>query len=442
MAQLDESFLLEIFNAAFRKTSILETLIEKLTASYLPSEVWRKVFLEIKNEYEVEKSFPSFGVLRQVFRKNEECLLLINKIRKEDSTDREEVLLNELEDFLKRGMFLEIYNDIADNFNKDNFSKAYEKFIAGADRFNKFSVRQREYERVFKDFSKRNAGRLISNSKNSYLKLTYGIDELDLKTGRPETGEYVLFLAAAKAGKSFCLSHIGMSIARMNYPVAHFQLEGTKAQSLNRYDANFTGSLIEDVKRGEIDKKKFRSIKKIVQNIGRGEIYLIAPERFAAMTMIEIRKKVIDLKNTFGDIKGVIIDYLELSEPGIGYYKPNEEKRRQQKISQQMKDLAVEQNVFVCSATQANNISYELLNDPEFVIRREHLSEDKAKVNPVDGLITINATLDEKKHRMARLFIDAYRERKAEEVIQIATALRRGRFYDRKRTLNEFFVNE
>jgi len=104
--------------------------------------------------------------------------------------------------------------------------------------------------------------------------------------------------------------------------------------------------------------------------------------------------------------------------------------------------LAMEFNVVVHTATQSSNIPEEQKNDPEFVITRSQLNEDKGKVRPFDILITINQTRDERREEVMRLHTEKLRDYKNGEPIRIANNFDHARFYDRRRTLSLEFEDE
>jgi len=179
----------------------------------------------------------------------------------------------------------------------------------------------------------------------------------------------------------------------------------------------------------------------------RGEIFVEAFERFGGTTLTAVRNSVIELKKLHGDeLKLVLIDYFELLEIGDGYnYGPRDERFRQGKIGKFMKELAMEQNVVVATVTQASSLPSELKKDPNFVMTREYLSEDKGKIRPFDFHFTLNQTYDEmkfwdvdseQKTPLLRIFLDKMRDYGSGQTIKIVTNFSRSRFYDRKRTLN------
>ena len=335
--------------------------------------------------------------------------------------------------------FLEANDKITDYYNQGKKDQAWDMFVKYADEFSKFSIQDAKFETVFGDFAKRQAQRQ-SEDYNFRFKIPTGIDEVDYRlggeTGGPETGECVLWLGDSGAGKSQVLVHCGVSAARQGHRVAHFQLEGTKEQCLNRYDAAWTGTLYSEVKLGNIPAKKMEVSKRIINKLKRSDIIVSSEETFNAKTLVDVRRELKEMEKSYGKIDVIIIDYLELLEVGDGHnYSPSEERFRQAKLAKGMKMLAMEFNAVVHTATQSSNIPEECKNDPEFVITRAQLSEDKGKIRPFDIFITINQTRDEMKEEIMRLHTDKLRDYKNGDPIHICNNFAYARFYDRKRTM-------
>jgi replicative DNA helicase len=435
---LHAEFVQELINTVLYKKQkeLLEVIIRFVKVSFIADDRLKKLYNEVKHQYTIDKKIPTLGTLKMAFRKNTDILEVLEDVIASAILDTD-VLLGQLERFIKNCRFIEIYNETVDVFNDGEKDKAYKLFEKGASEVVNFSIRKNAYETLFRQFSKRNAERLVGKQKQEII--PYFIDELQLHTGGGETGRFSLFLADAKMGKSFLLSHQSVHNARMGIPTLHWFLEGTKEENQQRMDACFMGSTLDEIKYAQIDEKKFKAHRKILENVGKGEVYMRFAEQFNAVTMMEIRDSVIDLRKQGINIKALGLDYLELAEPGDKKYGASEEKARQQATSRMCKNLATEQNLWLYSATQSQSIVSELSQDPDFVLKREHLSEDKGKVRPVDHLITLNQTKDEKKNKVMRLYIDAIRNREGDNIIYVATAFHRGRFYDRKRTINEFF---
>ena len=440
---LASNFVTELLAIALSKRTIFDIVRQYMKFSYFQIESEKKLWQWVTNRYDKTGRIPTIGQIQQQFSEDESVLEKVSEISDveidEENVGSEEVILDTFERFIKKMKFLEANDKITDYYNQGKKDQAWDMFVKYADEFSKFSIQDAKFETVFGDFAKRQAQRQ-SEDYNFRFKIPTGIDEVDYRlggeTGGPETGECVLWLGDSGAGKSQVLVHCGVSAARQGHRVAHFQLEGTKEQCLNRYDAAWTGTLYSEVKLGNIPAKKMEVSKRIINKLKRSDIIVSSEETFNAKTLVDVRRELKEMEKSYGKIDVIIIDYLELLEVGDGHnYSPSEERFRQAKLAKGMKMLAMEFNAVVHTATQSSNIPEECKNDPEFVITRAQLSEDKGKIRPFDIFITINQTRDEMKEEIMRLHTDKLRDYKNGDPIHICNNFAYARFYDRKRTM-------
>ena len=439
---LASNFVVELLAAALEKRTVFEIVRQYLKFSYLQIESEKKLWQWVTKRYDRTGKVPTIGQIQQQFQDDENVLEKLEEISdvEIDEQGGHEMIVDTFEKFIKKMKFLEANDKIADLYNQGKKEQSWDMFVKYAEDFSKFSIQSAKFETVFGDFAERQAKRRSDDWQFRY-KIPTGIDEIDYRlggdNGGPETGECVLWLGDSGAGKSQVLVSVGISAARQGFRVAHFQLEGTKEQCLNRYDAAWTGTLYQDVKLGNITAKKMEVTKRIIKKLRKSDIIVSSEETFNAKTLPDIRREVKEMEKTYGKIDVIIIDYLELLEVGDGHnYTPHEERFRQAKLAKGMKMLAMEFNAVVHTATQSSSIGEEQKNDPEFVITRAQLNEDKGKCRPMDVFITINQTRDERKEEIIRLYIDKAREHKSGDIIHICTNFAYARFYDRKRTLN------
>ena len=438
---LATNFVAELIAAALERRTVFEIVKQYLKFSYLQEEAEKKLWQWVTKRYDLTGKVPTIGQIQQQFVDDERVLEKLEEIGdvEIDENGGYELIIDSFEKFIKKMKFLEVNDKIADTYNRGDKEGAWELFVKSAEDFSKFSIQDAKFETVFGDFAERQAKRK-SEDWNFRYKIPTGIDELDYRlggeSGGPETGECVLWLGDSGAGKSQCLTSVGIAAARQGFRVAHFQLEGTKEQCLNRYDAAWTGTLYQDVKLGNITAKKMEVTKRIIKKLRKTDIIVSSEETFNAKTLVDIRRELKEMEKNYGKIDVIIIDYLELLELGDGHrYTPSEERFRQAKLAKGMKMLAMEFNAVVHTATQSSNIPEEQKNDPEFVITRAQLSEDKGKIRPFDIFVTINQTRDEAKEEIMRLHTDKLRDYKNGEPIHIANNFSYARFYDRKRTI-------
>jgi KaiC/GvpD/RAD55 family RecA-like ATPase len=438
---LATNFVVELIAAALERRTVFEIVKQYLKFSYLQEEAEKKLWQWVTKRYDLTGKVPTIGQIQQQFVDDERVLEKLEEIGdvEIDENGGYELIIDSFEKFIKKMKFLEVNDKIADTYNRGDKEGAWELFVKSAEDFSKFSIQDAKFETVFGDFAERQAKRK-SEDWNFRFKIPTGIDELDYRlggeSGGPETGECVLWLGDSGAGKSQCLVSVGIAAARQGFRVAHFQLEGTKEQCLNRYDAAWTGTLYQDVKLGNITAKKMEVTKRIIKKLRKTDIIVSSEETFNAKTLVDIRRELKEMEKKYGKIDVIIIDYLELLELGDGHrYTPSEERFRQAKLAKGMKMLAMEFNAVVHTATQSSNIPEEQKNDPEFVITRAQLNEDKGKCRPMDVFVTINQTRDERKEEIMRLYIDKAREYKSGDIIYICNNFAYARFYDRKRTI-------
>lgn len=439
---LSDIFIKELFHCAFKNDSIFEVLVENLKYSYLVNDYEKKFWKKSIQLFKHDLKVPSLGRVQVEFRKDVKVKDFIVEIRELEDID-EESTLEALQEFIKESKFVSLFESSGELYNKGEQSQAYKVFQEGAKELNSFSIKDKVYKKVFQDFEQRNLERQIK--KDDIKKVPFMIDALDEHTrGGAEGGETVLFTAESGIGKSQALIHYAIQTARRGGRVAVFQLEGTEKQVMDRIDAAWTGSLYYEIKNGQMEHSKMKKIKKVIEKI-RGEIYVEAFEKFGSASLTMIKNNFREMQKLYGEFDLVVIDYLELLEVDDGeHYTFSSERFRQQKIGRFMKELAMSENVVVATCTQASNLPLDLKNDPDFVMTREFLSEDKGKIRPFDYHFTFNQTMDENKNKdddgnpapILRIFEDKMREHRAGRIVTIVTNFARSRFYDRQKTLS------
>ena len=436
-------FVTELLAVAMERRTVFDIVRQHMKFSYLQTEAEKKMWQWMTKRYDLTGRIPTVGQTRQQFNDDDKVLSVLERISDididDDSLRNEEVVLDTFERFVKKMKFLEANDRKTDLYNAGKKDMAWDMFVRYAEEFSKFSIQDAKFETVFSDYDTRQAQRR-SEDYNRRFKIPTGIDEIDYRlggdNGGPETGECVLWLGDSGVGKSQALVHVGVAAARQGHRVAHFQLEGTREQCLNRYDAAWTGTLYSDIKTGDVPPEKTETIRKIIERLKRTDIIVSSEETFNAKTLVDVRREVKEMEKKHGKIDVIVIDYLELLEVGDGHnYSPSEERFRQAKLAKGMKTLAMEFNAVVHTATQSSNIGDEKKNDPNFVITRDQLSEDKGKIRPFDIFITINQTRDEYREQTMRLYTDKLRDYRNGDPIRIANNFSYARFYDRKRTI-------
>ena len=302
---LSTNFITEIFAYSLSKKSTFEVVKAYLKFSYLQSEGEKKFWQWATRQFDKTGRVPTIGQAQQEFIKNDKVLELIADITDIEVDEKREAhnnILSTFQDYLRQMKFLESNDRVVETYNRGDKEQAYRLFVELAEEMNKFSILEANFEPVFEGFEKRMIERR-SVDYNATFRVATMIDEVDeiLDNGFEST-EYVLWLGASGAGKSQLLTHLGIAAARQGYRVAHFQLEGTKRQCLDRYDAAWTGTLYHDMKVGDLAKKKELALKKVIEKLKRNDIYVSSCEDWGGKSLIDVRKELKDLEKKVGKI--------------------------------------------------------------------------------------------------------------------------------------------
>lgn len=442
--KLNENFVNELFKISLRNKRVFEVTSKYLKYQFLPNKHYKSIWKTMKDFNNVSHKVPTLGWLSQQFDYDKEVIGILADIRNAQSIDKNDAL-QQFEIFLKNAMFLEAYDNLGDLFNQGNKDEVFE----AVSRLNKdlasFTIKDHFYDRVFEGILSRHSERLSnSDTKESSVKVPFGIDELDdISRGGVDKGDIALFLAGSGVGKSKLLKHIGITGARRGLRGLHIQAEGTRQETRDAYDAGITGVRLHDLEVGNVDSKTLSEIEKASNNIvqGGGEIFLEVFEQFDSADLQDVRDIIQDIIRTHGSLDFLILDYLELLDPGDGKrYKVSEERQRRESLINKLKNIAVEFNIAIFSATQAATVATNLLNDPEFVQTRYHVSEFKGVIKPVSYFITMNQTSDEKDNSFMRLYVDKCRKYRSGQIVKIFQSYDRERYYNRAKTLQELYT--
>ena len=243
-------------------------------------------------------------------------------------------------------------------------------------------------------------------------------------------------MAASGGGKTKAMRFVAATNARLGANVLHIQLEGSHKEALAGYGATVSGVHSRTLMHGLIDTDKLSDLEGAFSSI-EGEIYVRTFEQFAkSPTTADVHKMVKEVQKTHKvRIDLVVVDYMELLDTAGGQrWTPNDERHRRTKIADELKDIAIDFDTVVLTATQANDIPPSDLNNESFVLTRHNVSEAKGIVKPLTMFLTINRTFDETQENRARIFLDKSRFTASNRMFPIVTDYGADRFYDRKKT--------
>lgn len=439
--KFNEKFLLSLFEMAFKNKAVSSIMISYMKPDFLPNKEFQALLQEIKKHMHNHQKPPSMKLLFQRFDSPEydDVYELLVDIEDNDDEFTEDEIIEEFEDFISNVEFIKEYTEIGKIYSKGKKAQAKKILMGLSDRLSNFSIKSEIYDPVIGGFVDRNleakADNLADNSEDN-RRIYFGIDEIDVLTDGVKKGQVVCWMAASGGGKTKAMRWSGVTNAKMGANVLHIQLEGSKEEALSGYGATLSGIHSSTIEKGRIDADKLSDLEVAFDKID-GEIYVKTFDQFAkSPTTADVRRMISDVeKSNQIKIDLVIVDYLELLNTADNRdWKPQEERFKRLQIVEEFKDIAIEFDNVVLTATQANGVPPSDLNNPDFVLTRYSISEAKNIVQPMTIFLTINKTYEEGKENRVRVFIDKSRFSEDKLTFNICTDYAGDRFCDRKKT--------
>ena len=236
----------------------------------------------------------------------------------------------------------------------------------------------------------------------------------------------------------------GFTAAMSGADVLHIQCEEAKEKVHMKYSQMWTFKTYSDLRENNFTKEELSELHKTIRDIRTyaKDIKIYSFKKFGDATIIDIRNICLEYRKIMGKFPRIlIIDSFNLTRTGIPSLDNDPKpKYRLQEIGRRLKNMSEEFGMSTITATQTGDVPFEVWNDEEKVIDRSFAEGDRTVVQPFSWVFSINQTLEEIKNKTCRIFKDKVRDYENNDpVFKVATNYNAGRFYDRKRTLEEFY---
>ena len=429
------NFQLDLIKLSLESVGFMLLCNKYVKPDYFSSDRFEYFVNHIYKYYDKYGLLPDKTFLKTICREKKDFVFVRNLYKKR--VIREDFIRDKVEDFVKRSLFINYYNDMGELYNKNPGKPdlVYDLMLEANDNIKSISLKQEKFNFLYRDFEKRLQEREYKLQTQKIFKVKTGIRQLDIALkGGVSGGEVAMFLADAKGGKSLGLIHCGTQAVKRYIPTLHFQLEGKIDETLDRYDACYVGALYDEVVKNEMPKVLLNKMRRIAKQRKNKDLIIRGTEDWDSFSILDIERDFLELKERGYDFKLVIIDYMDLMKARKHY---DDERFRQQSIIRDIKSFAVKYNVAVWTATQANRRKDDDQNDPNFIYTSKNISEDYGKVRAIDILVTINSTDVEIEKGFARIFLDMARNYSAKKLMRIRRALDRSMFYVQPGTIIE-----
>lgn len=444
MLKLKSNFIVEVLRVCIEEIDFFLICNEFLRYEFLQTESEKLVYKYILNHYSLHDSLPTLGVIVQNLPPSQDVMSLLSQIKEVKVTTNSKQLIPTLESFIRKSRFVSLYEKVGSLYNNGKYEESMSLLAKESESINSFSIKDKQFKTVFSGFEEREIRR-NQNQDNALLeKTSFGIRELDdMFYGGPNKGTTVLWMARSGGGKSTVLRWVGISNARVGRVVVHFQLEGSEKDCLDAYDSGWAGIEINNIEFGNISEQKRAELNSAVTSIKAlgGEIFVYGFESFDSGSIEQCREILIEISKK-NKIDVVIFDYAELLQVK-GRYGNDEssERKRRNDISEKLANIAVEFGVTVHTATQSRDIDQSKLNNDDFVLTHNDISEFKGFLKPFSYFLTLNQTEDEYNKELMRVYLDKVRKYKIKKrVVKFYQARNVSRFYDSHRTRMELGI--
>ena len=444
---LTEEFLMELYNCAIIDNHICAVVSQHMKDEFLPDSTFRAINAALRAFFIENKIAPKYGVFRQAVSTSRAALELLDDIHELSTDVDRSSVRDQFERYLKLVRFKQMYKEIGKRFDEGDGLGAIQLFQQDATELSSFTLAPEEAVDVSESLELRlaeNKERTEGELGNKKPVNTFYIDPLDTaNAGRNLRTQLSMFAALPGIGKTHVIRWIGYNAAYVSgLDVLHVQLEGSKSEVLDAYQAALLKTTAYAFETGKVSQHALEMFKKQMGEYS-GHLMVYTKDKFGKrVSTTDIRHQCDKFKIKYGKYPDVLlVDSLDLCEDSTGKsYMPKEVRFKRINVAWDFKDMATELDMWVCVSYQAQ-VSGELrsgfLNDEKKVLTGDNLSEAKGLERPLTHLITINRTDREQDDEMLRLHRAKWRFGKnTKPTVKICTDYDNERFYDKDRTLN------
>ena len=228
----------------------------------------------------------------------------------------------------------------------------------------------------------------IRNRKDypeKYAGIPTGFEKFDKLTGGLFPAELTVVFGLSGKGKSTFMKALACNIRRQGRVVLHCGNEENEFQMRLKYMSADSGFKYSPLKRGTFDEEEYAGLKKFSDEARKqGDIYVFEFPQQTDATLIERAYRDLEMKGVKVDV--IVVDYLDLMKPIAQAYSENDE---QGKVTSDLKQLAINCNCPVITATQAGTQSEKQEKKSNPFLTAADVFGTKRKVHSANCLIGI-----------------------------------------------------
>lgn len=224
----------------------------------------------------------------------------------------------------------------------------------------------------------------LESIKNKNTMISTGWSDIDGKLyGGTEKGTLTIFAGQSGAGKSLFLQNWAVNHAQLGLNVVYITLELSETLTSMRLDAMIAGYGTKEVLRNVDDVElRVHSFHKK----HKGTIQLKQMPNNCTTNDIRAYLKEYEVQTGIR-VDSVMIDYLDLLAPQSKKVSPSDLFVKDKYVSEEMRNLAIDLDIVIGTASQLNRSSHE-----ELEFGHNHISGGISKINTADNVLGIFTT--------------------------------------------------
>ncbi len=438
---LSEEFLMDLFRTAMEDKRVLSAICQHVETRYMPDRDSIALLKVLKQYFLKSNEIPTYSLIRERLSESRGAVELFEDIYDSASKLQTQECLDMLEEYIKRTRFLETYKELGVVYNKEGYDATMRKLSAYDEWQSTFSLTDDGYVDIVATFSDRFFNnRAQHNAQKDMPQVSrFYIDELDARNaGRDLRGQLTYILATTGVGKSHAIRWIGRNACMDGLSVLHFQLEGSAKEVENAYSASLVFCSSYRYEHGTLRDADMTRMIKELEDVS-GHLFVKSYPKFNAhVSTINIKDGIGEFRKKYKISPDIIlIDSADLLTDASGrQYDERGERHKRVRVANDLKDLAADENVWICAAYQSTIENPEWVNDEKNVFTEYNIAEAKGLSRPLTHLITLNQSSNEYREQTMRINVAKSRFFKKGDVFKIATDYDNEMFYDRTRTMN------
>lgn len=375
----------QIIAAMIQEPKIFETIGILTDYKYFELRDLSEIFKNLQEFFNKYKGLPSkealFEQLIQYYRSetlNEslEELYTYPKIASSTLSYIEENVRNFIQCQAIKKAIIDSLDDLGDINKHYNVKNRIEDALTVGSSLDDFGINAYDDDEILNRWKKR-------KENTDVPRISTGWNKFDQIFGGYGVGELFSYTGPAHSGKSMYLVNAGANTLLQKKNVLHITLEMSEEITSQRYDMRLLNLNKEDLKTHKATKKLKDLLEK---RIGQLVIKRWPSLSITATDIVSFMKRLENVKQFKPDI--LIVDYAELMR---STYKYNDKRFELDTIYQQLRNIGIEFNIPVVTATQLNRGALEKLEAGK-ILTEESIAESYGIARIIDCGVTINAT--------------------------------------------------